>query len=98
MPWWLRSERSERLETTCRCLVSRPENVGGVVLHGVMATTTDLDSRAGVLAAARAARRAETVAAADQLRWAAEWAAMHEVLDVHDAAASAVFGETVVPV
>ena len=63
-----------------------------------MTTTTDLHSRAGVLAAARDARRAEMVAAADQLRMASRWAAIHSVDSVDEAAAAEVFGETVVPI
>ena len=63
-----------------------------------MEAAVDLDSRAGVLAAARAARTAELVATADQLRHAAAWAGMHSVDSVDEAAAAAVFGETVIPV
>ena len=63
-----------------------------------MTTTADLDSRAGVLAGVRAARRAELVATADQLRFAAGWASMHSVDSLDEAAASAVFAETVVPI
>src|SRR5687768_11738156 len=63
-----------------------------------MKATADLDSRAGVLAAARAARTDEMVAAADQLALAADWAAMHSVDSLDQAAAFGVFGENVVPV
>lgn len=63
-----------------------------------MPATADLDTRSGVLAAARAARAAELVATAAQLEHAAQWAAMHEVDRLDDAAAAAVFGETVIPV
>src|SRR5215218_10141712 len=63
-----------------------------------MEAVTDLDSRAGVLAAARAARAAELVATAEQLRHAAAWAAMHSVDSVDEAAVAEVFGETVIPV
>ena len=62
-----------------------------------MEAVTETDTRSGVLSAARAARRAELEATAGQLRWAAQWAAMHSVDSVHDAAGE-VFGETVVPV
>ena len=63
-----------------------------------METTVEVDSRAEALAAARAAHRAELVATAAQLRWAADWAAMHSVDSLDHAAASAVFGDTVIPV
>jgi hypothetical protein len=63
-----------------------------------MTAVADLDSKAGVLAAAREARAAELAATADQLRWAAEWAARHEVDSVDVAAAAEVFGETVIPI
>ena len=63
-----------------------------------MEAATDIDTRAAVLATARAARSAEIVATADQLRMAAEWAAMHSVDSLDDAAAHGVFGETVIPV
>ena len=63
-----------------------------------MTATADLDSRAGVLAAVRAARKAEMVATADLLAFAADWAAMHSVDSLDEAAASAVFGETVIPI
>src|SRR5918995_7463169 len=66
-----------------------------------MTAAVDLDSRAGVLAAARAARAAEMVAAAAQLAHAADWAAMHSVDSLDEAAAfgvCGVFGETVIPV
>ncbi len=68
------------------------------MLGWVMEAATDTDTRGGVLAAARASRRAELVATAEQLRWAAEWAAMHSVDSLDEAAAAEVFGETVVPV
>src|SRR3954465_9998113 len=47
--------------------------------------TTTLDATA-VLAAARAARRAENAAAAQVLAQAVEWAHLHPVTDLHDAA------------
>ena len=62
-----------------------------------MEAAAETDTRGGVLAAARAARQAEVAAAADQLRWATEWAAMHSVDSLYDAAGE-VFGETVVPI
>ena len=63
-----------------------------------METAAEVDSRVEVLTAVRAARQAELVATAAQLRFAADWAAMHSVDCLDHAAASAVFGDTVIPV
>jgi hypothetical protein len=53
----------------------------------ISGSTSDTHAAAAsVLAAARAARRAENRAAADVLSQAVEWAALHEVTDVNEAA------------
>jgi hypothetical protein len=66
-----------------------------------MEAATDLDAldtKAGVLAAARAARTAEIVATADQLRAAVAWADHHPAESLDDAAAVGVIGDTVFPI
>ena len=62
------------------------------------APVRDLDSASAVLAFAREQRRAAEVAEANMLKAAVEWAGLHSVDSLEDAAVHEVFGDRPIPV